>query len=217
LALSSTTKGEIGKYLESLIPSVKASLNKLTLNDILHHKNPLIREMFYDNPQKFISFFVMERVERSFVTTMGNVIENIVEILVKSQGGEIVGKKKDWKPYDLKFRLKDGKEYWLEIKSILEQNNSNKKSITTSKDNAAKQGKEFRLCIYYPTKLTSKEEYILVGKEFWTFVGGDKNTQSEVFNLIRNTAKNFSFKDLIENRTEMLLQEYTLVIKHKQF
>lgn len=213
MALSSTTKGEISEYLESLIPSVKASLNKLTLNDILHHKNPLIREMFHDNPKEFISFFVMERVERSFVTTIGNVIENIVEILVKSQDGEIVGTKKDWKPYDLKFRLKDGKEYWLEIKSILEQNNSNKRSITTSRDNAAKQGKEFRLCIYYPTRLTSKEEYILIGKEFWSFIGGDNSTQSEVFSLIRNTAKNFSFKDLIESRTELLLKEYMLVME----
>ncbi len=209
MALSSTIKGEISEYLESLIPSVIASLNKLTLNEILHHKNPLVREMFYDTPKEFISFFVMERIERSFVTTMGNVIENIVEILVKSQGGEIVGTKKDWKPYDLKFRLKDGKEYWLEIKSILEQNNSNKRSITTYKDNAAKQGKEFRLCIYYPTKLTSKEEYILIGKEFWSFVGGHDSTQSEVFKLIRNTAKDFSFQDLIQNRTELLLKEYT--------
>ncbi|RUT01114.1 hypothetical protein DSM106972_071200 [Dulcicalothrix desertica PCC 7102] len=208
MALSSTIKGEISEYLESLIPSVIISLNKLTLKDILYHKNPLIREIFYDNPKEFISFFVMERVERSFVTTMDNVIENIVEILVKSQGGEIVGTKKDWKPYDLKFRLPDGKEYWLEIKSILEQNNSNKRSITTYKDNAAEHGKEFRLCIYYPTKLTSKEPHILIGKEFWSFVGGHDNTQSEVFNLIRYTAKNFSFKDLIDSRTELLLEEY---------
>ncbi|MEB3178724.1 MAG: PmeII family type II restriction endonuclease [Nostocaceae cyanobacterium] len=206
--MSVETKRKISEYLESLIPGVQKSANSLTLKEIMNHKNPLVREMFHNNPQEFITFFVMERVERSFVTSMGNMIENIVEILVQSQGGEIIGTKKDWQPYDLKFCLRDGKEYWLEIKSILNQNHSNKKTINLYKDNAIKQGKEFRLCIYYPTKLLNKEDYVLVGKEFWSFVGGDEATQSEVFSLIRNTAKGFSFTALVHNRTEALLQEY---------
>jgi Type II restriction endonuclease EcoO109I len=208
LALSLETKTKISQYLESLIPNVQKSVDSLTINEIMNYKNPLIREMFYNNPREFITFFVIERVERSFVTLMGNMIENIVEILVQGQGGEIIGTKKDWKPYDLKFCLKERKEYWLEIKSILDQNQSNKTSIIKNRDNAIKQGKEFRLCIYYPTKLISKEDYILIGKDFWSFVGGDTNTQSEVFYLIRNTANEFSFTTLVQNRTKLLLEEY---------
>jgi hypothetical protein len=64
------------------------------------------------------------------------------------------------------------------------------------------------LCIYYPTKNISKEDYILTGKEFWSFVGGDTATQLEVFNLIRNTARDFSFSSLVESRTQTLLEEY---------
>jgi hypothetical protein len=208
LALSTQTKYKISQYLESLIPSVINSVHQLTLDEIINHKNPLIREMFHHNPREFMTFFVMERVERSFVTLMGNMIEKIVEILVEAQGGEIIGTRKDWRPYDLKFCSPDGKEYWLEIKSILQQNNSNLKSITVSRENAIKQGKEFRLCIYYPTKNISKEDYILIGKEFWSFVGGDTATQLEVFNLIRNTARDFSFSSLVESRTQTLLEEY---------
>jgi Type II restriction endonuclease EcoO109I len=208
LTLSIQTKLKINQYLQSLIPAVIYSVNQLTLDEIINHKNPLIKEMFHNNPEELIAFFVMERVERSFVTHMGKMIENIVEILVQEQGGEILGTKKDWKPYDLKFRLRDGKEYWLEIKSILNQNKSSKNSINISRKNALQQGKEFRLCIYYPTKIINKENYILVGEEFWSFVGGDKSTQSEVFNLIRNTAQGFSFINLVKNRTEILLEKY---------
>ncbi len=208
LTLSAQTKYEINEYLQSLIPAVISSVNQLTLNEIINHKNPLIREMFHNNPKEFITFFVMERVERSFVTLMGNMIENIVEILVQEQGGEILSTRKDRKPYDLKFRLRNGKEYWLEIKSILNQNKSSKNSIHLSREKALKQGKEFRLCIYYPTKIINKEDYILVGEEFWSFVGGDKTTQAEVFSLIRNTAKGFSFMTLVNNRVKILLEEY---------
>jgi Type II restriction endonuclease EcoO109I len=143
LSLSVETKRKISKYLESLILSVIKSADGLTLKEIIHQKNPLIREMFYNNPEEFITFFVMERVERSFVTLMGNMIENIVEILVQAQGGEIIGTKKSWKPYDLKFRLRDGKEYWLEIKSITGQNNSNLSSIKKNRDKAIQEAKNF--------------------------------------------------------------------------
>jgi hypothetical protein len=212
LALSAQTKHEISEYLESLIPRVIESANKLTLKEIINKKNPLVREMFYDNPEEFITFFVMERVERSFVTLMGKIIENIVEILVQSQGGEIIGTKKDWEPYDLKCILPDGKEYWLEIKSITGQNNSNQNSINKYRDVAVKEGKEFRLCIYYPTKSNiksnNKADYILIGEEFWSFVGGDIATESYIFNLIRNIARDFSFTTLVRTRTEELLEEY---------
>jgi len=140
--LSIETRGEIDNYLKSFLPHVIKSLNKLSLKEIMEHKNPLVREMFHNNPEEFITFFVLERVERSFVTLMANMIEKIVEILVEGQGGEIIGATREWKPYDLKFRLSDGKEYWLEIKSILNQNNSNKRTIELHRENAIKQGKQ---------------------------------------------------------------------------
>ncbi|GAB1539930.1 hypothetical protein NUACC21_25990 [Scytonema sp. NUACC21] len=148
MALSIATQERINIYLRSLLPDVEKSVNNLSLKEIMEQKNPLVQQMFYNNPKEFITFFVMERVERSFVTLMGNMIEKIVEILVEGQRGEIIGTKKDWKPYDLKFKLSDGKEYWVEIKSIINQNNSNKRSIDIHRAKALAQGKEFRLCIY---------------------------------------------------------------------
>ena len=76
--ISAQTKNEINEYLESLIPAVISSVNRLSIDEIINHKNPLIREMFQNQPEEFITFFVMERVERSFVTHMGKVIEYIV-------------------------------------------------------------------------------------------------------------------------------------------
>ncbi len=137
-------------------------------------------------------------------------IEKVVKILVEGQGGEIIGNKKDWKPYDLKFRLSDGKEYWLEIKSILNQNNSNNNSIAALRERTTSQGKEFRLCVYYHTNaVLQKDEHILVGQKFWSFVGGDINTESTVFQLIKGISEDFSFLDLVQERTKVLLQEYT--------
>jgi len=209
LPLTDTTKTEIENYFKSLLPNVESSVNNLKLKEIMEYKNPLVREMFCNNPQEFITFFVMERAERSFVTLMGNMIEKVVKILVEGQKGEIIGDKKDWKPYDLKFRLSDGKEYWLEIKSILNQNNSNNNSIAALRERAVNQGKEFRLCVYYPTNaILQKHDYILVGRNFWSFVGGDINTESTVFELLKGISEDFSFFNLVQERTKVLLQEY---------
>jgi hypothetical protein len=156
----------------------------------------------------------MERVERSFVTRIGHMIEKLVELLVEGQGGEVLGKKKDWKPYDLKFRLNDGKEYWVEIKSILNQNNSNWKTIRAHKENANKQGKEFRLCVYYRTSLNISDESIVVGKDFWSFVGGDADTETVLFRLITGIGREFSFLDLIQKKADILLEEY---LQSKEF
>jgi len=66
------------------------------------------------------------------------------------------------------------------------------------------QGKEFRLCIYYRTNVISKNDYTLIGKDFWSFVGGDTATESVVFEIVKDTGKKFSFINLIQKRTEIL-------------
>ncbi|MBD2341440.1 hypothetical protein H6G64_31310 [Calothrix sp. FACHB-156] len=208
MALSLDTTSKITEIIKSLLPKVVKKVDKLSLKIIMEQKNPLVREIFSDNPQEFISFFVMQTAERSFVTLMGQMIENIVEILVEGQGGKIIGVKKDWKPYDIKFTLNDGKEYWLEIKSILNQNKSSWDNIKEHREKALKDGKEFRLCVCYHTNLNKKEDYILVGKDFWRFIGGHSDTESLVFQLIKETKNEFSFIDLVEERTNVIWQDY---------
>jgi hypothetical protein len=116
---------DISAALDGMFRSVRDAADKITLREILEEKNPLIRGLFNETAKEYVSFFVMERVERSLVTTPGHVVADIVWALIRAQNGDIIGSgERDWKPYDLKFVL-DGRKYWREIKSILEQNSSN--------------------------------------------------------------------------------------------
>src|SRR5262245_42160387 len=113
MALPGNVVEYISSALDGMFRSVRSAADNISLREILEEKNPLIRELFSETEEEYVGFFVMERVERSFVTTLGHVVEGIVRTLIGSQGGTVLGSgKKDWKPYDLKFLL-HGVEYWM--------------------------------------------------------------------------------------------------------
>lgn len=208
MALTAQVENRISMVVDEMLSSVQAAANGITLTEILDHKNPIIRELFNMNADEYIWFFVMERVERSFVTKLGHVVEDIVRVLIESQGGTVVGRgKKDWQPYDLKFKLFE-KEYWIEIKSILGQNKSNWQSIDANRQNAREHGVEFRLGVYYETaKRQKSEDDVLIGQAFWSFVGGAPDTQQLVFEKLRGRGRTFSLRSVVNERTQTLINE----------
>ena len=208
MGLPTQVESRISIANDEMFLSVRDAVNGITLQEILEHKNPLIRELFSKNEEEYIWFFVMERAERSFVTKMGHLVENIVRALIESQGGTVVGSgKKDWQPYDLKFIL-HGKEYWMEIKSILGQNKSNWQGIEANRQMARNNGVEFRLGVYYETAKRQKpEDDVLIGEAFWSFVGGSPDTQQLVFDLLQGKGGVCSIRKIVEDQTHNLVRQ----------
>jgi hypothetical protein len=201
---------EIHEKVDLLLNGVRESVNDLTLREILNTKNPLLRLMFSENPREYLFLFIMQLAGRSIVTRFGNLIEEIFKELITLQGGEILGQKRDWKPYDLKFRLPDGNEYWIEIKSIVEQNNSAWNTINRLRNRANDAGKKFLLCIYYSTGKSPPSDLAdvtLIGKKLWQFIGGDETIQDDIFQILNRSGKDFSLRELINNHVEKLYNE----------
>lgn len=203
--LDDVSKEKILKLFNELLTGISESAQKLTLKEVLKKSKPLTLELFSNNIEEYFYFITAQRVTKSFSTKLGTVIEKVSAILVESQGGEIV--RGNPNPFDLKFIHPDGREYWIEIKSINAQNSSNSQTIQERKGLAEAADCIFKLCMYNDDR-KSKEEYKLNGAEFWELVGGSKSTGDEVLKLISGMASQISFNEIIKSKAIDLHSQY---------
>ena len=203
--LDDISNKKILKLFNELLDGISKSAQKLTLKEVLEKSKPLTLELFSNNIEEYFYFITAQRVTKSFSTKLGTVIEKVSAILVESQGGIIV--KGNPKPFDLKFTHPNGREYWIEIKSINAQNSSNSQTIQERKELAEAADCIFRLCMYNDDR-RSKEEYKLNGAEFWELVGGSKSTGGEVLELISGLASQVSFNEIVKSKVIELHSQY---------
>jgi len=136
--MTETTRKIISKFFDDLLTDTERKIQNETIASILENRNPVTLELFAENNDNCLYFLVCQRVTTSFSTRLGKVMEKLTEELIKAQGGQIMSSPK---PYDLKFKLSDGKEYWIEIKSIDGQNSSNRQTISERKKMQRKMSK----------------------------------------------------------------------------
>lgn len=204
MMVSEGARFKIIAIFAELIDGIANSANELTLDSIFAKSKPLTLELFSDNVDDYIYFIVSQRVTKSFSTRLGSVIERVSAILVESQGGKIVAGKPN--PFDLKFIHPDGKEYWVEIKSINAQNSSNIQTINERKKLAEDGNCVFRLCMYNDDN-HSLEEYKLNGSQFWKLVGGYEAAGNDILAMLRGLAGKVSIQEIINNKVQELVQE----------
>lgn len=204
MMISEGARFKIIAIFTELIDGIANSANELTLDSIFAKSKPLTLELFSNNVDDYIYFIVSQRVTKSFSTRLGSVIERVSAILVESQGGKIVAGKPN--PFDLKFIHPDGKEYWVEIKSINAQNSSNIQTINERKKLAEEGNCVFRLCMYNDDN-HSLEEYKLNGSQFWKLVGGYEAAGNDILAMLRGLAGKVSIQEIINNKVQELVQE----------
>lgn len=203
--ISENAKYQIIGLFNGLIAGISNSANELTLDTIFAKSKPLTLELFSSNVDEYIYFIVSQRVTKSFSTRLGGVIEKASAILVESQGGQIVSGSPN--PFDLKFFHPDGKQYWIEIKSINAQNSSNIQTINERKKLAEAHGCIFRLCMYNDDS-SSAEEYKLNGSQFWKLVGGYEDAGKEILATLSGLAVKVSIREIINEKVHELVQDY---------
>ena len=203
--LDDESRNKILGLFNDLLDGIFKSSEKLTLKNALDKSKPLTLEIFSGNIEEYFYFITAQRITKSFSTRLGTVIEQISAILVEAQGGKVIPDNPN--PFDLKFIHPNGKEYWIEIKSINAQNSSNSQTIQERKKLAQEAGCLFRLCMYNDDK-TSSAEYKLNGLEFWNLVGGSESTGKEVLSLISGLGKTISFSKVIKDKAHELSRKH---------
>ena len=205
--ISEVAKCKIIDLFNDLIAGILNSASELTLDAIFAKSKPLTLELFSNNVDEYLYFIVSQRVTKSFSTRLGGVIEKVSAILVESQGGRIVPGRPN--PFDLKFFHPDGKQYWIEIKSINAQNSSNIQTINERKKLAEAHGCIFHLCMYNDDNVCA-EKYKLNGSQFWKLVGGYEDAGKDMLAMLRGLAVKVSIRNIINNKVQELAQEYSL-------
>lgn len=203
--IADTAKIKIIELFNGLIDGIYNSASELTLENIFAKSKPLTLELFANNVDEYIYFIVAQRVTKSFSTRLGGVIERVRAILVESQGGKIIDGKPN--PFDLKFIHPNGKEYWVEIKSINAQNSSNLQTIVERKNLAENNNCVFHLCMYNDNN-SSTEEYKLNGNQFWELVGGYAAAGDDVLAMLNGLAGKVSIREIINDKVNELVQEH---------
>ena len=162
----------------------------LTLDCI--NMNPfLIRMLHLRTPEEMLRFNVYQTISRSIVTSMGTSLE----YMVADCGGRR-GKKGEW--YDV---VKEDAEdtYWMQIKSGPSDANTDQMKAFNARfnDTAKDPGQHPRLGITYgkpgrkTVSLPMAEKYLddwesrlLVGRELWDFMSGEKNYHRKILSWI---------------------------------
>ena len=108
---------EIEELFSRFATAMKRKGEDITLTNILSGRKPFTEHLFSDNIEDYIYKTVSHKITGGFSTTLGYLIENLSEIILRSAGAEIV--KENPRPYDLKFIHTDGKE-WMTVEGFEE-------------------------------------------------------------------------------------------------
>ncbi len=194
------------------------NISKLKLDDI--NMNPfLIKAMHLQTPQEVLRFNVYQTVSRSIVTSMGTALE----YMIADSGGRR-GRRGEW--YDV-VKKQDNQTYWIQVKSG--PNNIDKDQVIAFNrrfsETAKSQKNHPRLGITYgrPNLKTVSlglvkkymddwEERLLVGRELWDFMSGEKDYHKKVLSWIEKAVvadlKSESIDSMIQKAIKRLTGEF---------
>jgi len=204
--LSEETKNALLSVIDKFLLDISLDASGLTLYSLVNSKKSINMELFSQNIEEYIYFMVAQSVTTSYNRGIENIIQKFCEILIKVQDGLILNNQG---PYDLKFQLKNGEEYWIDIKSINEQKNYDFQTIKEHKEKAEKAGVKYRFCIY-DDENQSNDDYILNGIDFWELIAGFENAKLRIFRLINGTANKLSISTIIKETKNRFLQEWRM-------
>ena len=204
------SKGTSEKIITILAELEKGLLEKVEsiTADIINNK-PVDEALYFGRKDEQIFYRVIQTVSTSFVTRLGIRMEEIAACVLEAGGSTDIKFKTEAKPVDLKFSHPDGHEYWIEMKSIFTQNNSNQAMIEKRKKEAKEAGKKFLLGVYNEEK--EDRDYQKSGKDFWNFIGHDEDTWENLSKILADEGGRFNLSEIVKKKIEDL----TYIINQK--
>lgn len=189
--------------------------------------NPLLAKALHlKTPEDIIRFNVYQSVTRSAVTSWGMTVEEIL----RYSGCELdeikVGQK--GRKADLK-KVKDGKDYYLQIKSGPNTMNVDMiESLNKVIEEIEKAGAKAFLGMTYGTRdrisaqilgnLKDVESNTKIGRELWDFISESEDYHLKVISVLDNATQHemeFSFTDLLDKKISEFNEKWKKIHENK--
>jgi len=205
--LSEETKKTLLSIIDDLLFDTTSKASEITLYNFISYNRSFTMELFSQNIEDYLDYMISQHITSSFSIKLEKLIEDFCEVLIQTQGGLIINAPKQ---YDLKFRLSNGVEYWIDIKSNNDQYCTKYQTIIDEhKEKAEKEGKIYKLYLYDDEKL-SDNDYTLNGSDFWALIAGFENARVEILRLINGSANKISISSIIKETKNRLLNEWRM-------
>lgn len=203
---SEETKKTIYFIIDKFLLEISLEASKLTLFSLVNNNRSLTMELFSQNIEEYIYLTVTQSVTTSYNEGLEKMIREISEVLIKNQDGL---SQKNPEPFDLKFQLKNGEEYCIDIKSVNDQKFHSKQKKEERMQKAEKAGSTYRLCLYDDESI-SDEAFMLNGNDFWKLVAGFDNAKSRIYRLINGAANKLSVSSIIRETKNRFIAEWKM-------
>lgn len=175
--ISEETKKALLAIIDEFLLETSFNASEITLDSMMNEEKSTNRVLFSQNIEEYLNLMVPQHIKTFFSTRLDRSIEYFCKALVKSQNNLILN---SLEPFDLKFKLKDGKGYYC----------TNNKSVND--------------------QTQSCDEYILNGNDFWTFLTDPDYARFEITRLINGSANNYSVSSIINETKTRLLKEWEI-------
>lgn len=156
--LAEDTIKKVSAILEKLVSDTSSNASNISLCNFVDDSRSFTMELFSQNVSEYLYLSVAKKILESFNTSLHDSLVQIFELLVEAQDGQVINSPA---PYDLKFKLKDGDEYWIDIKSGEDLDRPVFGEIAKHRSDAENEGVKYRLCIYDNDGCNTKELKLL--------------------------------------------------------
>lgn len=174
----------------------------------------------FDTPEVLLRYRLAQHLERSLVTAMGTALQTVAKVIA-GQGSGVAGA-------DIE-KLRDGRRYFIQIKSGPDTANKDiAQNIATLLNSARARDPEaiclLGVCYGRPDQISgiahremqARGVGLLIGREFWEFIGDDADTMTEVLELAGEAATELEAGDEVySQRVERKLAELIAEFKRR--
>jgi len=204
--ISTEGKDKLRLILDDLIIDTLSKSSELKLYTFVPYNKTLVIEVFSQNIDEYLYYRISQNITSTFKKGIENSIKKFSEYLIQSQEGQLI---LDPEKTDLKFKLKNGEVYSIDIKSKFDFENFNDHYFKVQNEKAKEIGSKYKLFIY-DEDIEINNDFLLNGNDFWELIAGFEQAKYELFKIINGCANKISLSTIIKDAHKRLLNEWKM-------
>ena len=209
-------RGIFAKFLDQRVRSLeRLTLDHLKFNVVALRAIATMLEL--NTPEALLRYRLAQHLERSLVTAMGTALQAVAKVIA-GQGSGVAGA-------DIE-KIRDGRRYFVQIKSGPDTANKDIAQNIAALLNSARARDPEAICLLgvcygRPDQISgiahremqARGVGLLIGREFWAFIGDDPATMADVLELAGEAAAELeagdeTYSDRVERKLAELIEEF---------
>jgi type II restriction endonuclease EcoO109I-like protein len=209
-------RGIFAKFLDQRVRSLeRLTLDHLKFNVVALRAIATMLEL--NTPEALLRYRLAQHLERSLVTAMGTALQAVAKVIA-GQGSGVAGA-------DIE-KIRDGRRYFVQIKSGPDTANKDIAQNIAALLNSARVRDPEAICLLgvcygRPDQISgiahremqARGVGLLIGREFWEFIGDDPATMADVLELAGVAAAELeagdeTYGDRVERKLAELIEEF---------